>query len=371
MSESIELQLEIDRGVFALSVDESLPARGITGIFGRSGAGKTTILRCIAGLDLPRSGRVVVGDETWLDTSTGEARPVNERAVGYVFQEPRLFPHLTVQGNLGFARRRKGKRLLPFDERDLIALLEIGGLLARRPGSLSGGEAQRVAIARALLGAPRLLLMDEPLSALDDELKQEILPFLERLRDELSVPAIYVSHDIDELSRLCDRLLVLDRGKVQSSGELQSVLTGIDVPLLGGREAGSVIETVVTSIDTEDGLSTLGFDGGELLVPGVSAEVGSQLRVRVRASDVSLCRIRPEQTSVLNILDATVDAIKAGEGATVLLRLAIGDQHILARITRRSLRALAIREGDAILAQLKSVTVRRQASSIGTPSQSP
>ncbi len=371
MNGSIDIRLEIDRRGFSLSVDESLPARGITGIFGRSGAGKTTILRCIAGLDRPRSGRVAVGDESWLDTESGTATPVNERAVGYVFQEPRLFPHLTVQGNLGFARRRTGTRELPIDERDVVDLLDIGRLLPRYPGRLSGGEAQRVAIARALLSAPRLLLMDEPLSSLDDELKQEILPFLERLHDELSIPAIYVSHDIDEISRLCDRLIVLDAGSVQASGELQSVLTGIEVPLLGGREAGSIIDTVVTSVDMDDGISTLAFDGGELLVPEVNARVGAPLRVRVRASDVSLCRARPEQTSVLNILDATVDAIETGEGATVLLRLAIGDERILARITRRSLHTLALRQGDAVLAQVKSVTVRRQASSNGTPSQSP
>ena len=371
MSGAIHVRLDIDRRGFALSVDELMPATGITGIFGRSGAGKTTILRCIAGLERPRSGRVMVGDETWLDTDSGMARPVNERAVGYVFQEPRLFPHLTVRGNLRFARRRNGTRELPFDQTDVVDLLDIGGLLSRQPGSLSGGEAQRVAIARALLSGPRLLLMDEPLSSLDEELKQEILPFLERLHDELSIPAIYVSHDIDEISRLCDRLVVLDRGGVQASGELQSVLTGISVPLLGGREAGSIINTVVTSIDADDGISTLGFDGGELLVPDVSARVGTPLRVRIRASDVSLCHARPERTSVLNVLDARVDAIEAGEGATVLLRLAIGNERILARITRRSLRMLALRKGDAILAQVKSVTVRRQASSAGTPSHRP
>ncbi len=371
MTGEIEIRLEIERPGFSLSVEESLPPRGMTGIFGHSGAGKTTILRCIAGLELPRSGRVVVGEETWLETDSGTARPVHERAVGYVFQEPRLFTHLTVQGNLGFARRRNGTRKLPFDEGDVIGLLDIGGLLTRWPGSLSGGEAQRVAIARALFSAPRLLLMDEPLSSLDEELKQEILPFLERLHTELSIPAIYVSHDIDEISRLCDRIVVLDRGGVQASGELQSVLTGIDVPLLGGREAGSIIDTVVTSIDPHDGITTLGFDGGEILVPDVDAPIGAPLRVRIRASDVSLCRARPQQTSVLNVLDASVEAIETGEGATVLLRLAIGNERILARITRRSLRLLGLREGDPVLAQVKSATVRRQASSLGTASQSP
>ena len=232
-------------------------------------------------------------------------------------------------------------------------------MLGRRTDKLSGGEAQRVAIAMALCGAPELVLRAEPLASLDDARKQEILPLLERLHQSLEIPVIYVSHNIEETCRLCDQLVVMEQGRVVTNGELQSVLTAMDVPVLAGREAGSVIEATVANVDPGYELTTLGFSGGELLVPGIVGERGAPTRVRIRANDVSLCRQRPAETTILNVLPATIDHVGSDTGPTVLIRLRLGDDCLLARITRRSLRNLDLKEGEEVLAQIKSVTVRR------------
>jgi molybdate transport system ATP-binding protein len=352
------MRFVIERPDFELDVDLSIPARGITGVFGRSGAGKTTLLRSIAGLEAPRYGRLVVGKDTWLDTDSNFSKPVRDRAVGYVFQEPRLFGHLDVRGNIDYGRRRAGRRGQRLDVEQIVGMLAIGGLLERRTSELSGGEAQRVAIARALMTAPSLVLMDEPLSSIDEDRKDEILPFLERLHRELPVPAIYVSHNVDEISRLCDHLVVIDQGRVVASGELQAVLTGMDLPVLSGREACSVIEAQIASVDAGYELTSASFKGGELMLPGLLGEPGQALRVRIRASDISLCKKMPQQTSILNVLPARVDDISLEDGPTVLLRLVLGDDRLLARITRRSLRTLDLKDGDDVFAQIKSVTVR-------------
>ena len=359
MTGTVQARFKVTRSDFTLDADVEIPARGITGVFGRSGAGKTTLLRCVAGLERSAIGKLVIDGSVWHDTEARSVRPVHEREIGYVFQEPRLFEHLDVKGNLEYGWKRAGERAASLDRDEIVRLLGLGPLLTRRVDQLSGGEAQRVAIARALCTAPKLVLMDEPLSSLDEEHKEDILPFLERLHDELCTPVVYVSHNIEEVSRLCDQLVVFERGRVVANGELQSVLTGMDVPILAGRQAGSVLEATVDSVDRADELTMLRFSGGKLLIPGTEAELGSCVRVRIRASDVSLCREKPEQTSILNVLPASIDSIGADEGATVLLRLAIGSDRLLARITRRSLRALDLREGDEVLAQIKSVTVKR------------
>ena len=351
MSATVDLRYVFSRTEFSLDVDLKIPMQGITGIFGESGSGKTTLLRCIAGLEQPTTGQLSINGDV-------VSRAIHERQIGYVFQEPRLFGHLTVRKNLeyGQRRRRETKDGVDFDE--IVELLGLGRLTDRTPGELSGGEAQRVAIARALLCAPRLVLMDEPLAALDRARKDEILPFLDRLHTELSLPILYVSHNIDEVCRLCDHLGVIDQGRVLAAGEIQSVLVDLDLPLLGGDEAGSVISGTIESYDADYDLTRLTFSGGALLVPGRFGDKQSALRLRIRANDISLCRNRPNDSSILNIIPITVDEIHLGQGPYALVRLRAGDDLLMARLTRRSCDELRLKTGDQLLAQIKSVAVR-------------
>jgi molybdate transport system ATP-binding protein len=351
MSATVDLRYVFGRTEFSLDVDLKIPMQGITGIFGESGSGKTTLLRCIAGLEQPVTGHLSINGDV-------VSRAIHERQIGYVFQEPRLFGHLTVRRNLeyGQRRRRESKDGVDFDE--IVELLGLERLTDRTPDELSGGEAQRVAIARALLCTPRLVLMDEPLAGLDRARKDEILPFLDRLHTELSLPILYVSHNIDEVCRLCDHLVVMDRGRVLAAGEIQSVLVDLDLPLLGGDEAGSVISGTVESYDADYDLTRLTFSGGALLVPGRFGDVQSVLRLRIRANDVSLCRNRPNDSSILNIIPITVDEIHLGQGPYALVRLRAGDDLLMTRLTRRSCDELRLKTGDQLLAQIKSVAVR-------------
>ena len=353
----IEMRYVLSRASFELDVDLEIPMHGITGVFGESGAGKTSLLRCIAGLEQPSSGRLVVDGDVWQDTASRRSLPVHQREIGYVFQEPRLFSHLTVHRNLDYGRRRAQRRGVNVEFEQVVALLGLECMLQRMPDALSGGEAQRVSIARALLCEPRFVLMDEPLAALDRARRAEILPFLDRLHAELSVPRIYVSHNISEISALCDQLLVMQRGRVIADGDLQSVLMRTDLPMLAGEEAGSVVVAKVGSYDAEYNLSHVTFSGGELIVSG-RHKPGSELRVRVRANDVSLCRARPIGTTILNILPAIVEAIHPDAEATVLVRLSLGSDRLTARITRRSSTELNLQVGDEVFAQIKSVAVR-------------
>jgi len=356
---TIQLAYALRRDDFSLDVKLDLPLRGITGVFGQSGAGKTTLLRCIAGLERPESGRLVVAGELWQDGFEEVWRAVHERNIGYVFQEPRLFDHLDVRGNIDYGISRS-KNDNGIDVDHVIRLLGLEHLLTRNPDALSGGEAQRVAIARALLRAPRFVLMDEPLASLDQARKDEILPFLERLHTESDVPIIYVSHNLDEVCRLCDHLVVLDGGRVVAEGELQSVLVRTDLPVLTGADAGSVIQGTVESYDQRDDLSLLRFSGGALWVPGRPGLDGATARARIRANDVSLCRTRPEQSTILNILPATVEAIQDDPGPSVLVRLVVGTDKVIARVTRRSARELTLKKGDELFVQIKSVVVQPQ-----------
>jgi molybdate transport system ATP-binding protein len=268
-----------------------------------------------------------------------------------------LFANLDVRGNIEYGMRRRQHNGVP-DIDHIVGLLGLEQLLGRRSDELSGGEAQRVAIARALLCAPRFVLMDEPLASLDQARKEEILPFLDRLHAEAEVPIIYVSHNLDEVCRLCDHLVVIDNGHVVADGELQTVLVDLDVPVLRGQQAGSVIQGSAEDYDENDDLTHLRFSGGDLWVPGRAGPQGSALRLRIHANDVSLCRTRPEQSTILNILPAVVETIQSADGPSVLVRLALGTDRIVARVTRRSLRMLALKEGDEVFAQIKSVAVR-------------
>jgi molybdate transport system ATP-binding protein len=360
---SVDIRYALRQGDFDLDVDINIPVRGISGIFGASGSGKTTLLRCIAGLETNGIGRLVVGGDVWQDREHGVSRQPHEQEIGYVFQEPRLFRHLDVRRNLEYGMRRANATQsgIGFDE--AIKLFDLQPLLERTPADLSGGEAQRVAIARALLRSPRLVLMDEPLAALDHVRKDEILPFLERMHGELRIPIIYVSHHIEEICRLCDYLLLLEGGKVIAEGDLQSVLVRMDLPLISGQEAGTVIRGTIEAYDEEYDLTRLKFSGGELRVPGRNGRTGDELRLRIRANDISLCRDRPERSTILNILPATIEEIQAECGPMLLLRLKLGSDRIITRITRRSCDNLALQVGDEILAQIKSVAIRNSTDS--------
>ena len=336
----VELKHSIRKGDFCLEVDTGIPAVGVTGVFGESGSGKTTLLRCIAGLE----------------RSTGAtSKPVHQRRIGYVFQEPQLFAHLSVRKNIEFGMRRNPAA--PDTLNEVSRLLEVNNLLDRSTTDLSGGEAQRVSIARVLCQSPRLILMDEPLSALDERRRNEVLPYLDRLHAEWSVPIIYVSHNIEEVCRLSDHLIVLDKGKVVAEGLLHDVLARIDLPQLGGRNAGAVLNAVQSRYDSEFDLTLFGFSGGEIWVPGHHAS--SNTRLRISASDISLSRAAAESSTILNILPASIEAIATESSSTELVRLSLGDDCLVARITRRSLQRLELKVGDKIYAQIKSVTVRR------------
>ena len=331
---------------------------GITALFGRSGAGKTTVINALAGLLRPDVGRVVLEGEVLVDTQRGIWVPPHRRRLGYVFQDARLFPHLDVRKNLTF-----GTRYAPRDSQgpgfeDTVALLGIEPLLDRAPATLSGGEKQRVALGRALLCHPRLLLMDEPLASLDGPRKQEILPYLERLRDGgLGLPILYVSHAVDEIARLADRLVLLQNGRLKAQGALFDVMADpAAVPLLGVREAGAVLEADVIA-HAEDGLSTLAVRAGQLELPGVQAPIGTRVRLRVMAQDVILSRQRPEGLSSVNILPVRVDAVHPGDGPGAAIALDAGGDRLLARVTARAVRDLDLREGMGCYAIIKATTV--------------
>lgn len=342
---------------FELDVTVEIAPRGVTALFGSSGSGKTTFLRLLAGLDRGRGTLDALG-ERWQDDARRIFVPPHERALGYVFQEASLFPHLDVRENLAYGQKRRPAHApIGFDA--VVAMLGIEPLLARTPERLSGGERQRVAIARALLAGPRLLLMDEPLASLDDARKSEVFPYLERLRTELSIPIVYVSHALDEVARLADDLVLLQRGRMLASGPVTTLLSRLDLPLALGEHAGVVIDATVAAHDTTDALSRLDFDGGSLWVSLVHRPIGSRARTRVLARDVSLALDRPGPSSILNIFPARVLELSDEGPDRVNVRLALGAGGVvlLARVTRRSRDALALGPGSAVYAQVKSVAL--------------
>jgi molybdate transport system ATP-binding protein len=355
MSREIRARLRIDRRDFSLEVDLTLPGCGITGLFGHSGSGKTTCLRAMAGLERASDGYFAIGDEVWQDESTGRFVPPHRRALGVVFQEASLFPHLSVRGNMQFGEKRAPKHHFALPE--VAELLGIEHLLDRSPSQLSGGERQRVAIARALLAAPQILLLDEPLAALDLKRKLEILPYMERLHRELSLPIIYVSHSPDEVARLADHLVLLDQGRVVASGPLKQVLSRIDLPAAFADDAGVVIETRLAAQEADD-LSRLEFPGGRILVTRRDEPIGTLLRCRIHARDVSLALVAQVQSSILNSVEATVvDLAPTDTPGHVMVRLDVGGEPLLARITRRSAERLQVRPGLALKAQIKAVAL--------------
>jgi molybdate transport system ATP-binding protein len=357
--DAIEIRVRLDWPNFSLAVDERLPGRGVTALFGPSGCGKTTLLRCIAGLERPREGRLSFQGEVWQDQDTWV--PTYRRPLGYVFQEPSLFPHLTVQGNLSFGERRSPTRDAAGRHAALeqaVELLGIGPLLGRKPDRLSGGERQRVGIARALAVNPRILLMDEPLAALDHQRKQEILPYLERLRDTLSIPVLYVSHAPDEVARLADHLVVMDSGRVLASGSLSETLARLDLPIRLGEDAGVVLAGRVVERDTHWHLLRVECAQSSLWVRDTGAAIEQAVRVRILARDVSISLIRSQETSIVNSLQAeVVDLGEDSHPALALVRLQAGVATVLARVTRRSADHLGLAPGLAVWIQIKAVAV--------------
>ncbi len=356
----IEARFQVAYSGFVLDVDLQLPGRGVSVLLGSSGSGKTTLLRCIAGLERAAHGYLQINGELWQDSRSGHFLPTHQRGLGYVFQEASLFEHLSVRGNLEFGLKRIAAKSRRIELEQAVALLGIEHLLERRPARLSGGERQRVGIARALLTSPSLLLMDEPLAALDLKRKQEILPYLERLHAELDIPLLYVSHSPDEVARLADHLVLLEEGKVLASGPISSMLTRLDLPIALGEDAGALIEGQVCGYDASYQLLSLQFPHSNLCVQVAHAPVaiGQTMRFKVQARDVSLTLERPTHSSIVNVLPVTVSAVVPAENnAHVLVSLDMQRSALLARITRYSHDQLGLHPGQQVWAQIKSVAL--------------
>lgn len=364
----IEIEIQVARPGFALQAAFAAPRAGVTALFGRSGAGKTTIIQAVAGVVRPDRGRIAVNGEVFFDSAARIDVPIEARRVGYVFQDARLFPHLSVERNLRYGERRSRATERPVRFDAAVELLGIGHLLSRRPHTLSGGERQRVAIGRALLSQPRLLLMDEPLAALDEARKNEILPYLERLRDEMGLPILYVSHAVDEVLRLADRVVALREGRQIAAGPVGEVMSLPDIlPIIGRFDIGTLLDCVVSRHDADYALSTLAFAGGELRVPLVDRAVGTRVRTRVRARDVAIALGKPEEVSVSNLLAARVEDIRQQEGPYADVSLTVGPTRLMATVTRESVARLGLRPGLEVWAMVKSVAVDSRNPDFGLP----
>ena len=340
---------------FTLDARFSVPDRGVSAIFGPSGSGKTTLLRAIAGLERGPIEYLEIGQEIWQDDH--RFLPPHKRPLGFVFQEASLFPHLSVEGNLRYGQKRARNRssLLTFE--GVVELLGADSLMGRKAADLSGGERRRVAIARALLASPRLLLLDEPLTGLDLESRSEILPYLDRLHEELEIPVFYVSHQPDEVARLGDHLLLMDEGEVTAAGPIAEMLTRIDLPIAHGSEAEAILDARVESHDQEFELSYLTSPAGTFTVARLGLAVGQPVRLRILARDVSLTLERQTDTSILNVFPVTVEELADDSPAQLLVRLDAAGVALLARITKKSASALKIEVGENLYAQVKSVAV--------------
>ncbi len=373
MSDSIKACFRLDYGGFCLNVDLSLPGAGVTVLFGPSGSGKTTLLRCVAGLQKAPAGFLRIHGEVWQDSAQSLFLPTHKRALGYVFQEANLFPHLTVADNLAFGLQRIGKRAQPADLSHILGLLGIAHLLPRMPVHLSGGERQRVAIARALALNPKILLMDEPLASLDFKRKQDILPFLNRLHAELQIPMLYVTHSRQEVAQLADHLVIMDEGRVLASGALADTLSRLDVPLAQDRDAATVWPVKIIAHEADYHLTRVAFAGGTISLPQVAAEPGTPLRIMIYARDVSITLQEPMATSILNVLPAVITGMMDDDQGhcTVQLQLTamssgtcdsaqglpLNLPSLLAHITCKSKRLLELRSGMSVYVQIKGTSI--------------
>jgi molybdate transport system ATP-binding protein len=352
---NIEARFHIRKGDFALDASLEIPIRGVTGLFGPSGSGKTTLLRAIAGLDYIPNGFLKFGEMIWQDRQVFV--PAHKRRLGYVFQEASLFDHFSVRKNLEYGQKRVPVRENQVSLSESIDLLGIAPLLRRKPETLSGGERQRVAIARALAASPKILLMDEPLSGLDQASRNEILPYLDSLHNELNIPVIYVSHILEEMIRLADHLILLDAGQIVAAGRAQQVLSDLDVSSRLSSEAAAIIDAEVIGSDEDFHLSLLQFSGGILKLAAGSLKKGDRVRLKLAARDVSLTLEHQSGTSILNIFPAKVEEINPESDTQVMVRLVAGSTSILSRITRKSAFDLELKPGKQVFAQVKSVAL--------------
>ena len=354
-------RLDLRYASFHLNVDLDVPTSGITAIFGPSGSGKTTLLRCLAGLERVPHGLVQFGEEIWQNESLGRCLPLYERPIGYVFQEPRLFPHYSVQSNLLYGYNRISPETRRIGIEQVVEILGISHLLERRIHKLSGGEQQRVAIGRALLTSPKLLLLDEPLASLDLQRKQELLPFIRRLHAELHIPIIYVSHGLTEILQLADRVVLLKEGHVVGTGTLSEVFTALDFRgHLGPHRIGAILDACVTHHEPQYGLTQLEFAGQSLFVPLQPVAIGQPMRVHILSSDVTLVTERINSpTSVLNILEATIVEIREINHASVDVLLDIGAP-LVASITKKSLMTLGLKSGQRVFTHIKAVALNEE-----------
>jgi molybdate transport system ATP-binding protein len=368
---AIDIDTRIAFGDFDLSLSHRMPLDGITALFGPSGCGKSTLLRIISGLERGAEGRIQFGDEVWQDDARQIFVPPHRRGVGYVFQDTRLFPHLTVEGNLRYADRRSRTPASEIQFDGVLAALDLAPLLNRRPHSLSGGERQRVAIGRTLLTRPRLLLMDEPLAALDLKRKAEILPYIERLPQAFRVPVIYVTHSIDEVTRLAGNMLALASGRMVTYGPVTDSLERLDLQAVTGRfEAGVVLTARVSRHDHQFRLTHLDHHGQEIVMPMANLSVGDEVRLRIRARDVALATKRPEEVSIRNIMFGSIaEIVEEPDTAFAETLVDIGGAKIRARVTRSAVAELALVPGKPVFALVKSIAFDRRALSSTAPSQ--
>lgn len=355
------LAVDIRHRLGAFELEAAFESGGqLTALFGPSGSGKTSLVNLIGGLMRPDKGRIVAGGRVLVDTSASTFVPKHRRRIGYVFQDARLFPHMTVRQNLAYGRFFTPSAERYADMDGIIDLLGIAHLLDRRPALLSGGEKQRVAIGRALLASPKLVLMDEPLASLDEARKAEILPYIERLRDETKIPIVYVSHSMAEVARLATDIVVLSAGKVAASGTMPEIVRRLDLlPEEERAEGGAVLEMKVSAQDEDFGTTALSSEAGEIRVPAIGLEIGRTIRVRIRARDVLIATERPHGLSALNILGGTIDEISPGNGALADVRIDCHGQMVVSRITRLSVHDLGLVVGKPVFAVIKSVSFDR------------
>ncbi len=342
---------------FELHAEFSVPAQGVTAIFGRSGAGKSSLVNSIAGLLRPDSGHIRIGERVFFDHVAGINLPIEQRGIGYVFQDSRLFPHLSVAENLAYGRKR-AHRPVAIADAAVIDVLGLAPFLTRKPHHLSGGERQRVALGRALLSQPRLLLLDEPLASLDAPRKAEVLPYIERLVDEFKLPALYVSHAVDELTRLADYVVILNDGNTVTSGSLTEIMSKPDyAPLIGRFEAGAVLECTVRAHDLAFQMTTLAFADGVLQVPLIDLAIGTSIRARLRARDVAVALSDPRDLSITNRLPGIVQSLTVREATYVDVAIALGSTSVRALITRESAARLSLVAGTKVWALIKAVAL--------------
>lgn len=355
----LDIDIQLNLGNLQLSLCERLPLEGITALFGPSGSGKTSLLRALAGLEPDVSGRIKMAGEVWLDTQNGICVPAHRRRVGYMFQDARLFSHLSVSGNLRFAERRTNSSSAALSFPAVVDALDLTPLLNRRIEGLSGGERQRVALARTLLSGPQLLLLDEPLAALDTDRKAEILPYLQKLRSQFPLPTLYVSHAVEEIALLSDQTLVLAQGGVRAHGATEEILERLDLQSLTGRfEAGVVIHAGVKRHDRDYQLTELDLDGQQLSMPMVpELAEGDGVLLRIRARDVAVATRAPEALSIRNVLEGRIVAlVEDASTAYAELLVEVGSQRIRARLTRRAVASLGLAERDLVFVLIKTVT---------------